>query len=103
MLILPALLFFLSTLGCGLAPDMKSFIAARGVAGLGAGGLMSVSAVIISDIVKIEYRGIYRKSIFLFSVEVHKPFTLHVISATQPFRTRQTEPLTIAQNHITTW
>ena len=54
--------FFISTALCGLAPSIGSFIAARALAGIGAGGVMSVSAVITSDVVKIEYRGIYRES-----------------------------------------
>jgi MFS family permease len=54
--------FLLSTAWCALAPNIGSFIAARLICGLGAGGVMSVSNIIISDIVKIEHRGIYRES-----------------------------------------
>ena len=54
--------FLISTALCGLAPNIGSFIAARALAGIGAGGVMSVSAVVTADVVKIEYRGIYRKS-----------------------------------------
>ena len=54
--------FLISTALCGLAPNVGSFIAARALAGIGAGGVMSVSAVVTADVVKIEYRGIYRKS-----------------------------------------
>ena len=61
MLIFAAVVFFLSTAWCAVAPTIGHFIAARAVAGAGAGGVMSVTAVIISDTVKIEYRGIYRK------------------------------------------
>ena len=53
--------FLISTALCGLAPNIGSFIAARALAGIGAGGVMSVSAVVTADVVKIEYRGIYRE------------------------------------------
>jgi predicted MFS family arabinose efflux permease len=53
-------MFLLSTVWCALAPDIGSFICARAVCGMGAGGVMSVSTIITSDVVKIEYRGIYR-------------------------------------------
>ena len=55
-----AVMFFLSTAWCALARDIGEFIAARAVCGLGAGGVMAVSNIITSDIVKIEYRGIYQ-------------------------------------------
>ena len=55
-----AVTFLLSTGWCALAQSIGSFIAARAVCGLGAGGVMSVSNIIISDVVKIEYRGIYQ-------------------------------------------
>lgn len=53
-------MFFASTAWCGAAPDLGSFIAARAVCGLGAGGVMSMGGILVSDIVKIEYRGIYQ-------------------------------------------
>ncbi|ETN42236.1 uncharacterized protein HMPREF1541_04177 [Cyphellophora europaea CBS 101466] len=53
-------MFMLSTIWCALAGDIGSFIAARAVCGMGAGGVMSMSNIITSDIVKIEYRGIYQ-------------------------------------------
>ena len=58
--IFAAITFLLSTAWCALAGTIGSFIAARAVCGLGAGGVMAVSNIIISDIVKIEYRGIYQ-------------------------------------------
>lgn len=53
-------MFLVSTIWCALAGDIGSFIAARAICGIGAGGVMSVSNIITSDIVKIEFRGIYR-------------------------------------------
>jgi MFS family permease len=55
-----SVLFLLSTAWCALAGSIGSFIAARAVCGIGAGGVMSVANVILSDVVKIEYRGIYQ-------------------------------------------
>lgn len=53
-------MFFVSTAWCGAAPNLGSFIAARAICGLGAGGVMSMASILISDVVKIEYRGIYQ-------------------------------------------
>ena len=52
--------FFASTAWCGSAENVESFIAARAVCGLGAGGSMTMAIIITSDTVKIEYRGIYQ-------------------------------------------
>jgi MFS family permease len=53
-------MFLLSTIWCAVAGDIGTFIAARAVCGVGAGGVMSVSNMITSDVVKIEFRGIYQ-------------------------------------------
>ena len=53
-------MFFVSTAWCGAAPNLGSFIAARAICGLGAGGVMSMATILVSDVVKIEYRGIYQ-------------------------------------------
>ncbi|KIW44347.1 uncharacterized protein PV06_05361 [Exophiala oligosperma] len=55
-----ASMFLASTAWCGFAGTIGSFIAARAVCGLGAGGVMSMSSILTSDVVKIEYRGIYQ-------------------------------------------
>jgi MFS family permease len=52
--------FVLSTAWCALAQSIGSFIAARAVCGLGAGGVIAMSGIITSDIIKLEYRGIYQ-------------------------------------------
>ncbi|CAL5870584.1 uncharacterized protein PFLUO_LOCUS4823 [Penicillium psychrofluorescens] len=57
--------FFLTTAWCGLAQSIGSFIAARALCGLGAGGVFSMGQVISSDLVRIEYRGIYQSYINL--------------------------------------
>lgn len=47
-------LFLASTLWCTLAGSMTSFIIARAVCGAGAGGMMTLGSIIISDLVPIE-------------------------------------------------
>lgn len=56
-------IFLLSTIWCALAQSMTSFIAARALCGLGAGGAMSLGAIITSDLVPIEIRGQYQSYI----------------------------------------
>lgn len=46
--------FTLATVWCALAGSMMSFILARAVCGLGAGGMMSMGSIVISDMVNIE-------------------------------------------------
>ncbi|KAK0743724.1 major facilitator superfamily transporter [Schizothecium vesticola] len=53
-------LFLVSTLWCTLAGSMTSFIIARAVCGAGAGGMMTLGSIIISDLVPIEIRGAYQ-------------------------------------------
>ncbi|PSR97696.1 major facilitator superfamily domain-containing protein [Coniella lustricola] len=55
--------FALATLWCALAQSMTSFIAARAVCGLGAGGVMTLGSIIVSDLVPIEHRGAYQSYI----------------------------------------
>lgn len=59
-LLLSALILFLggSVLG-GLSPNMSMLIAARGVQGIGGGGLLILSQAIIADIVPPRQRGTY--------------------------------------------
>lgn len=57
--------FGLTTLWCALAGDIRSFIAARAVCGIGAGGTMSMSLIIVSDLVRIEDRGVFQSHINL--------------------------------------
>ncbi|KAH6723161.1 major facilitator superfamily transporter [Leptodontidium sp. MPI-SDFR-AT-0119] len=56
-------LFLLATIWCALAQSMTSFILARALCGLGAGGMMSMGAIITSDLVPIEIRGAYQSYI----------------------------------------
>merc|ERR1712137_1235720 len=51
------------TIWCGVAQSMGSFIFARAFCGLGAGGLVTMSSIVTSDLVPIEIRGIYQSYI----------------------------------------
>ena len=55
--------FLMSTIWCALAQSMTSFIIARAVCGLGAGGALTMGSIITSDIVPIEIRGAYQSYI----------------------------------------
>lgn len=56
-------IFLLATLWCALAQSMTSFILARAVCGLGAGGMMTLGSIMVSDLVPIEIRGAYQSYI----------------------------------------
>jgi hypothetical protein len=47
--------FVAATVWCALATTIEGFIAARALCGLGAGGSMTLGAIIVSDLVPIEY------------------------------------------------
>ncbi|WWD10048.1 hypothetical protein V865_008181 [Kwoniella europaea PYCC6329] len=58
---LTAMFFFtLGTFFCGMAPTMNSLIAARAIAGIGGGGVGSVSAILMTDLVDLRHRGMYQ-------------------------------------------
>ncbi|KAK8060947.1 transporter [Apiospora saccharicola] len=52
-------IFAVATAGCAAAPDIGSLIATRGLCGVGAGGLMVLGDIILSDLVPVERRGLY--------------------------------------------
>ncbi|OLN87872.1 putative transporter C460.03-like protein 1 [Colletotrichum chlorophyti] len=56
-------IFAVATLWCALAGSMTSFILARAACGLGAGGMMTLGSIIVSDLVPIEDRGAYQSYI----------------------------------------
>ncbi|CAG8591617.1 17224_t:CDS:10 [Acaulospora morrowiae] len=60
MLLFAILVFELGSLLCGLASNMTVLITFRAISGLGAGGILSLALIIISDIVPLEDRGKYQ-------------------------------------------
>ncbi|PCH41423.1 vacuolar amino acid permease [Wolfiporia cocos MD-104 SS10] len=53
-------LFGTGTFLCGLAPSMDALIAARAVAGMGGGGVMTVSSIAVTDLIPLRQRGLYQ-------------------------------------------
>ncbi|KAL2158603.1 hypothetical protein VTH06DRAFT_4085 [Thermothelomyces fergusii] len=61
--VITTVVFLLATLWCALAQSMTSFILARALCGLGAGGVMTLGSIIVSDVVPIEIRGAFQSYI----------------------------------------
>ncbi|KAK0231094.1 vacuolar amino acid permease [Armillaria fumosa] len=57
-------LFGSGTIFCGMAPSMEALIAARAVAGMGGGGVMTVSSIVVTDLIPLQVfpkqRGLYQ-------------------------------------------
>lgn len=60
MYVFALVIFALTTMWCGVSRSIGELIAARAFCGVGAGGVAVMSNIILSDIVKIQYRGIYQ-------------------------------------------
>jgi len=63
-------LFIAGSLACALAPSMTALVFSRALQGLGGGGLMALSQIIIADIVSPRERGRYQGyigAVFAFS------------------------------------
>jgi MFS family permease len=59
-------LFTIGTLLCGLAKSMPMLIAARGLAGCGGGGIMTISSIVASDIIPLKKRGLIQGIVNIF-------------------------------------
>jgi len=59
-MLLALALFGAGTISCGLAPSMEALIAARAVAGMGGGGIMTVASVAVTDLIPLKQRGLYQ-------------------------------------------
>ena len=60
MIIAALALFILGSILCALAPNMETLIVARGLQGLGGGGILPIVQTVISDIVTPRERGQYQ-------------------------------------------
>ncbi|KAF9175172.1 hypothetical protein BGX21_007707 [Mortierella sp. AD011] len=52
--------FLLGSFICGISPNITALVIGRGIAGLGAGGMISLTMIIISDVVSLRDRGKYQ-------------------------------------------
>lgn len=62
--------FALGTALCAISPNMETLIFARCIQGIGGGGLQSVGAIIMTDLVDLRRRGLYQVSGSLFVTSV---------------------------------
>ncbi|KZP24647.1 vacuolar amino acid permease [Athelia psychrophila] len=53
-------LFGAGTILCGLADSMETLLFARALAGMGGGGVMTVSSVAVTDLIPLKQRGLYQ-------------------------------------------
>lgn len=53
-------IFLIGSLGCGLSQTFWQLIAARAFAGIGGGGLTTMSSIVTSDLVPLRHRGTYQ-------------------------------------------
>ncbi|KAM7218162.1 putative transporter C460.03-like protein 1 [Rhypophila decipiens] len=58
--IISVVVFIVATVWCALATSMTSFIVARAVCGLGAGGTIALANIMVGDLVPIENRGTFQ-------------------------------------------
>jgi MFS family permease len=56
--------FILGTIMCAFAPSMIWLIVARAIAGIGGGGVQSLSVIIMNDLVDLKHRGVFQVSLF---------------------------------------
>jgi len=52
--------FTIGTIGCAAAPSMNTLIIARGIAGVGGGGINTVGVIIMTDLVDLRRRGMFQ-------------------------------------------
>lgn len=59
------IVFAIALVWCAVAPSIASFIAARTLCGLGAGGVMAMGPIIVNDLVPIEMRATLQSMLIL--------------------------------------
>jgi EmrB/QacA subfamily drug resistance transporter len=76
MMLIAIVMFMAGSLAAALAPNMLSLILARGVQGLGAGGLLPLAQTIVGDVVLPKERGRYQTylSVMWMSAAIAGPF-----------------------------
>lgn len=55
-----SVVFLLGSLACGLSRTFPQLIAARAFAGIGGGGLTTMSSIVTSDLIPLRKRGVYQ-------------------------------------------
>ncbi|KAJ7667832.1 vacuolar amino acid permease [Mycena polygramma] len=59
-MLLALFLFGSGTMLCGMVPSMETLILARALAGMGGGGVMTVSTIVVTDLIPLKQRGLYQ-------------------------------------------
>jgi EmrB/QacA subfamily drug resistance transporter len=59
-MLIAIIVFVIGAVACALAPTMLALVLARGVQGLGGGGLMSLGQIVIADVIAPKERGRYQ-------------------------------------------
>ncbi|KAF7355174.1 Vacuolar amino acid permease [Mycena sanguinolenta] len=59
-MLLALFLFGSGTILCGMVPSMETLILARALAGMGGGGVMTVSTIVVTDLIPLKQRGLYQ-------------------------------------------
>lgn len=59
-MLLALTLFTIGRLLCVTAPSMEALIAGRVIAGMGGGGVMTVSNITVTDLIPLRYRGLFQ-------------------------------------------
>ena len=60
IMLLLVTMFFVGSIGCGIATSMNQILISRVIAGFGGGGLQLLSNIIIQDLVPLQKRGQYQ-------------------------------------------
>lgn len=59
LFLLSVVFFFAGAVVCGVAQDFTTLLVGRTIQGTGAGGIMSIQEVLITDLIPLRYRGDY--------------------------------------------
>lgn len=59
MMLISILIFFVGCLVSGIAKDFTDMLIGRSIQGIGGGGILALTEIIVTDIVPLRYRGQY--------------------------------------------